>query len=105
MADRDIEIGACDRRGSFHDVPVTVVGFSNDFLGLALGAGRYFVHLPENIVENGFLGIVHRGNLLRIVGIGGGFYRIHRQHLRPYRTGAGHFQLVIGDVCPCGVDL
>ena len=40
VADRDIEIGACDRRGSFHDVPVTVVGFSNDFLGLALGAGR-----------------------------------------------------------------
>ena len=76
VADRDIEIGACDRRGSFHDVPVTVVGFSNDFLGLALGAGRYFVHLPENIVENGFLGIIHRGNLLRIVGIGGGFYRI-----------------------------
>lgn len=40
VADRDIEIGACDRRGGFHDVPMTVVGFGNDFLGLALGAGR-----------------------------------------------------------------
>ena len=105
VADRDIEIRACDRRGGFHDVPVAVVGFGGDFLGLALGAGRYFVHLPENIVENGFLGIVHRGDLLRSVGIGGSLYRIHRQHLRPHRTGAGHFQLVIGDVCPRGVDL
>ena len=40
VADRDIEIGARDRRGSFHNVPVAVVGFGDDFLGLALGAGR-----------------------------------------------------------------
>lgn len=105
VADRDIEIGARDRRSGFHDVPMTVVGFGDDFLSLALGAGRDFVHPPENILENGFLAIVHRGDLLRIVGVGGGFYRIHRQHLRPHRTGAGHFQLVIGEICPCGVDL
>lgn len=40
VTDRNIKVGARDRCGGFHDVPVTVVGFSNDFLGLALGAGR-----------------------------------------------------------------
>ena len=40
VADRNIEISACDRRGGFHDVPVAVVGFGDDFFGLALGAGR-----------------------------------------------------------------
>ncbi len=40
VADRDIEIGARDRRSGFHDVPVAVVSFGDDFLGLALGAGR-----------------------------------------------------------------
>lgn len=73
VADRDIKVGVRDCRGGFHDVPVTVVGFGDDFFGLAFGAGRYFVHLPENIFENGFLGIVHRSDLLRIIGIGGGF--------------------------------
>ena len=40
VADRDIEIGVRDRRGGFHDVPMAVIGFGDDFLGLALGAGR-----------------------------------------------------------------
>ena len=40
VADRDIKVGARDRRGSFHNVPMTVVGFGDDLLGLALGAGR-----------------------------------------------------------------
>ena len=105
MADRDIEIGACDRRDGFHDVPVAVVGFGDDILSLALGVGRQVVHLPENIFEDGFLTIIHRGDLLRIVGVSGGFHRIHGQHLRPYCTGAGHFQFVIGAVCPCGINL
>ena len=52
MADRDIEIGACDRRDGFHNVSVAVVGFGDDGLSLTLGAGRYFVHLPENILED-----------------------------------------------------
>ena len=105
MTDRNIKVGACGRRSGFHNVPMTVVGFCDDFLGFALRAGRYFVHLPENILEDGFLGIVHRGDLLRIVGVGSGFYRIYSQYLRPHRTGAGHFQFVIGAACLCGVDL
>ena len=40
VADRNIEISSCDRRGGFHDVPMAVIGFGDDFLGLALGAGR-----------------------------------------------------------------
>ena len=40
VADRDIKVGVRDCRGGFHDVPVTVVSFGDDFFGLALGAGR-----------------------------------------------------------------
>ena len=105
MADRDIEIGACDRRDGFHNVSVAVVGFGDDGLSLTLGAGRYFVHLPENILEDGPFDIVHRGDLLRIIGVSSGFHRIHGQHLRPDRTGPGHFQLIIGAAYPCGVNL
>ena len=40
VTDRNIKVGARDRCGGFHDVPVAVVGFGDDFLGFALGAGR-----------------------------------------------------------------
>ena len=40
VADRNIKVGARDRRGGFHDVPVAVVGFGDDFFGLAFGVGR-----------------------------------------------------------------
>ena len=49
MADRDIQIGSCNGGRCFHNIPVAVVGFGNHFLGLCFGAGRYFIHLPENI--------------------------------------------------------
>ena len=105
MADRNIKVGVCDRCNGFYNVPVAVIGFGDNLSGLSLNVRRYFIHLPENIFEDGFLGIVHRGDLLWIVGVGGGFHRIHGQHLRPDGTGAEHLQLIIGEICPCGIDL
>ena len=46
MADRDIQIGLRDCAFRLHDIPVTVIGFSNDWLRFGVGTGAVsYTHL------------------------------------------------------------
>ena len=92
----DIQRGS--RLGGFglHDVAVTVIGFGDDCFRMAFRAGGYIVHLPKYILEKLLFGVVHRGNLHRLVGIGVDLDRVNRKDFLPHGAASRHFQCVIG---------
>ena len=96
MRHGDIQRGS--RFGGFglHDVAVTVIGFGDDRFRMAFRAGGYIVHLPKYILEKLLFGIVHRGNLHRLIGVGVDLDRVNRKDFLPHSTASRHFKCVIG---------
>ena len=105
MADGDIQIDLGDGGFRLHDIAIAVIGFGDDRFRPGFRAGRYLVHLPENIREDGLLAVVHGGHLLGVIRVGGRLDGIDGKHLRPDGAGAGHLQHVMGQIGLCGVDL
>ena len=105
MADGDIQIGLGDGGFRLHNIAVAVIGFGDDRFRLGFRAGRYLVHLPENIRKDGLLAVINAGHLLGVVRVGGGLDGIDGKHLRPDGAGTGHLQHIVREVCLCGVDL
>lgn len=105
MADSDIQVGLGDGGFRLHDISMAVIGFGDNRFGLGFGTGAYFVHLPENIFENGFFAVVNRGDFLCVIRVSCRFDGIDGKHFGPDGTGSGHFQYIIGKICFCGIDL
>ena len=66
-----------------HDIAIAVIGFGDNRFHPGFRAGRYLVHLPENVRKDGFLAVVNGDHLLGVIRVGGGLDGIDGKHLRP----------------------
>ncbi len=57
MADRDIQCGSGNGSCGFHDVAVAVVRFLDHRFSVGFCPGGDFIHLPEDILQDGLSGI------------------------------------------------
>ena len=96
MGHGDIE-GRCRYFNFFlNDIARSVVGFH----GLGDSGGfrtvADLIHSPKYLFQQFLFAVIHRGNFLGVVRVGGGLDGVYRQHLRPDGAGAGHFKRVMG---------
>ena len=95
MADSDIKDGLGFCGFGFHDITVPIVTFLNDSFRLRFCPRADFIHFPEYIWQELFLGIIHRGNFLWIIRIGIDFDRIHSKHFFPDCPTAAHLKVIV----------
>ena len=100
MGNCDVQSGDGFRCFRDDDVSILVSFFNQNGFLCGFHIGIDSVHRPEDFFQCCFLGIIHGGNILRIIGVSVDLHRIDRQYLWPYRTGTGGFHLVVNGHVP-----
>ena len=99
MADSDIEVVLRYRGFCFHDIAISIIRSFNHRFDFCVGAGGNLVHLPEDVLEELFLGIIHCSDFLGYIWGSGGLDGINSQNFLPHRAGTGHLQNIIAVGC------